>query len=161
MTPTYSSLIKVGTLLGALVLVGVGCAKPVPSPRALRSPLKAQPTAQAPVGPPEAVPQPPKELGEPSLLPISGEATVNMTAAGFSPAEQTVTTGTTVTFKNEDTAPHWVASDPHPLHTGLPGFDAGAAIAPKSAYQFIFMAPGTYGFHDHPNPSVRGRIVVR
>ncbi len=72
-----------------------------------------------------------------------------------------VTAGSTVTFRNADTTPHGVASDPHPVHTGLPGFDAGGPIAPGETYEFTFTSPGTFGFHNHLNPSLRGTVVVK
>jgi plastocyanin len=83
-----------------------------------------------------------------------------MTSSGFSPAEVTVKPGTTVVFKNTDTQAHWPASNPHPVHTDLPGFDAKKGIAPGGSYSFVFSKVGVWGFHDHMHPSNGGHVTV-
>ncbi len=91
----------------------------------------------------------------------SGAAEVDMTANGFSPSSITVKQGTVVTFKNTDTQPHWPASNPHPTHTDLPGFDALQQVQPGQTYSFTFNKIGTWGYHDHINPSeFRGSVTV-
>ena len=82
----------------------------------------------------------------------SGTAEIDITSAGFSPAAITVKSGTVVTFKNLDSAQHWPASNPHPTHTDLPGFDALKGLATGETYSFTFTQVGTWGFHDHLNP---------
>jgi hypothetical protein len=62
--------------------------------------------------------------------------------------------GGTVTF----TGPNlWIASDFHPIHSDLPGFDAKGA---KESYSFIFDTKGRWGFHNHLRASDTGTIVV-
>ncbi len=87
--------------------------------------------------------------------------TISATASGFSPQSVTIASGTTVTFKNNGSASVWPASNPHPIHNGLPGFDAKAGIKPGETYSFTFTKTGTFGFHDHLNPSVGGTIIVQ
>lgn len=87
--------------------------------------------------------------------------TVTITAAGVSPKTLTVSAGTTVTFVNTDTIAHQLASDPHPSHSGLPGFDN---TAKSSSYSFTFTKKGTFGYHDHLDPfnnSTKGTIIVQ
>ncbi|MEO8065476.1 MAG: cupredoxin domain-containing protein [Candidatus Doudnabacteria bacterium] len=91
---------------------------------------------------------------------LSGTTEIDMTSSGFIPADITVKAGTTVVFKNTDTEGHWVASNPHPLHTVLPGFDALQTIATGNTYAYTFTKVGTWGFHDHTNPSMHGSVIV-
>jgi len=85
---------------------------------------------------------------------------VEITADGFSPATITVKVGTTVKWENEGIALAWPASDPHPAHTGLAGFDALAGLAKDATYSFTFTTVGTYGYHDHLNPTHTGSVQV-
>lgn len=81
--------------------------------------------------------------------------------AGFSPAVQEVGAGTTVVFKNESSGPLWMASDPHPVHSGLVGFDALKGFSAGQSYSFTFQKAGTWGYHNHLHPSHTGKIVVK
>jgi plastocyanin len=90
-----------------------------------------------------------------------GTVTISMTDTGFSPATVTVKLGTTVRFVNNGQAPHWPASDPHPIHNGLPGFDAKHGLQTGEEYSFTFTKVGTWGFHDHLNISSRGAVIVQ
>lgn len=100
----------------------------------------------------------------PTVLPVeesSGEVvTVSMTDTEFSPETITVTQGNTVKFVNNGQAPRWPASDVHPTHKGLPGFDASKGIATGDEYTFTFTKVGTWSFHDHLNPQLTGSVVV-
>jgi plastocyanin len=96
----------------------------------------------------------------PSPAPTSGPVTVTIMSSGYSPNNITVKSGTTVTFVNNDTKGHWPASNPHPTHTDLPGFDAHKSIPPGSSYSFVFTKVGTWGFHDHLFPTQGGKIIV-
>ncbi|MEO6077188.1 MAG: hypothetical protein ABIP54_00175, partial [Candidatus Andersenbacteria bacterium] len=64
--------------------------------------------------------------------------TISMTDTGISPAEITIKAGTTVTFVNNGTELHWPASDPHPIHTDLSGFDAKRGLSNGELYRFTF-----------------------
>jgi plastocyanin len=48
-------------------------------------------------------------------------ATITITASGVSPSSVTIASGNRVTFVNNDTVVHEMASDPHPIHTDCPG----------------------------------------
>lgn len=87
--------------------------------------------------------------------------TVSMTDTGISPTAITVKAGTTVTFKNTGTTPHWPASDPHPIHTDLSGFDAKRGLESGDFYRFTFTKVGTFGMHDHLHQSFRATITVQ
>jgi hypothetical protein len=61
--------------------------------------------------------------------PPPASATITITAAGADPREVTIRVGRRVTFVNQDTVPHDMNSDPHPLHTDCPSLDAVAFLA--------------------------------
>ena len=78
----------------------------------------------------------------------------------FVPATIEIPVNSYVVWTNVDNLPHFVASNPHPLHTDLPGLSSGL-IKPEVKYEFQFIRPGSWGYHDHLNPSVGGTIVVK
>lgn len=84
----------------------------------------------------------------------------------FSPKELVVTSGTTVYFVDESSGnrPMYVASAPHPAHTDYPGFDAMVVLGryPQKGenFSFTFTKKGSWGYHDHNNPSAQGIITV-
>lgn len=88
-------------------------------------------------------------------------AAVGINDDGFSPAEITVAPGTTVIFINNGQAAHWPASDPHPLHIRLPGFDAKRALQTGEEYSFTFVKTGSWTYHDHLNSAVKGTVIVK
>jgi len=86
---------------------------------------------------------------------------VTITAAGVSPKTLTVTAGTVVTFVNTDTISHQIASDPHPAHGGLSGFDNTSS---SQSYAFTFTKKGSFSYHDHQdssNSAMKGTIIVQ
>lgn len=86
---------------------------------------------------------------------------VDLTDNGFSPASVTIKKGETVKFVNKSTGPMGVASNPHPTHTDYPGFDQNkSASQGQKEYDFTFEKVGTWGYHNHLNPSVTGTVVV-
>ena len=80
--------------------------------------------------------------------------------AGFSPMILRIKVGQSVTFKNASSAGLWVASNPHPVHTGLPTFDGGKSIIKGESYIFTFNKIGSWSFHNHLKSSHEGTIVV-
>lgn len=89
---------------------------------------------------------------------------VTITKNGVSPKSVTVKAGTAVSFVNNDTVVHHIASNPHPTHTDVPGFDDVATSAPGGTYTFVFTTKGTFGYHDHENPNAsafHGTVVVQ
>ncbi len=78
----------------------------------------------------------------------------------FVPSTVNIKVGDYVVFRNNSDKNFWPASAMHPTHTEYPGFDAKQPIAPGGKYQFQFEKVGTWGFHDHLNPTAFGSIVV-
>lgn len=85
---------------------------------------------------------------------------VDITDTGFSPSEISVTMGTEVRWTNTGTAPHVVSSNSHPEHDELADFDAVDPIGPGSTYTYKFTSSGTFGYHDHLNPTMNGKVTV-
>lgn len=100
---------------------------------------------------------------------------IEMTAAGFTPANLTIKKGDMVQFVNKDARNWWPASAVHPTHAVYSGtslsehcsdgandaFDACQGIAPGASWSFTFDKAGTWGYHDHLRSSVRGTIIVQ
>lgn len=93
-------------------------------------------------------------------------ATITITSAGLSAASVTVAVGQTVTFVNNDSRSHEIASNPHPQHGSCPSIERGLATLAAGQTRLTqgFAGAGTCGFHDHlndTNQSLQGSIVIR
>ena len=99
-------------------------------------------------------------------------ATITYNGSSFSPASVTVKQGGSVTFTSA-TGNMWVASAPHPTHTGYDGTSRGehcaagyTGAAPFDqckagpSYTFTFNKVGTWLFHDHMNAGAHGSVTV-
>jgi plastocyanin len=93
-------------------------------------------------------------------------ATITITATGVSPQQVNITVGQSVTFVNNDTRLHEMASDPHPNHGSCPGIEAGIGTLAAGQTKLTqgFANTGTCVYHDHLNSgtaSLQGTIVIR
>ena len=93
-------------------------------------------------------------------------ATITITAAGVSAKSVTVPVGQTVTFVNNDSRAHEMASDPHPQHGSCPSMEAGLGTiaAGQTKVTHAFANAGTCGYHDHQdasNSALLGTIIVQ
>ena len=102
------------------------------------------------------------------------EVTVTYTDSGYSPKTLTVKVGTAVTFKNESSGNMWTASAMHPTHivysgtalkdhcpdTANTSFDGCRAGPPGSSWSFTFNKVGEWGYHNHVDASMFGKIIV-
>jgi plastocyanin len=83
----------------------------------------------------------------------------------MSTTDVTISVGQSVTFVNNGSRGHQIASDPHPSHTDCPGINALATIAVgQTKLTNAFSSAGSCGFHDHNEPDNRGlqgRITIR
>ncbi len=96
-----------------------------------------------------------------ATTPAAAETTtINITETGFSPATLTVAAGTNVSFINNGQAPHWPASDLHPTHNILPGFDSKRGLETGDSYTYTFDKAGTWRCHDHLLPQNTCTIIV-
>jgi plastocyanin len=85
--------------------------------------------------------------------------TVSINNFAFNPDVLHIAVGATVRWINEDSFLHQIASNPHPVHTDLPGLDSGNLSAGRS-YDFTFTEAGTFGYHCHLHPFMEGKIIV-
>jgi plastocyanin len=103
----------------------------------------------------------------PSDPPVSGPSgrTINITASGVSPATLTVAAGTRVTFTNNDSRAHDMASNPHPEHTDCPELNqVGFLQAGQARESGNLNTVRTCRYHDHNQPnntSLQGSIVIQ
>jgi plastocyanin len=117
---------------------------PTPSPTPTTSPLSTSSPVSSPVS-----------------TATAAVTTIAITDTGFSPATVTIAAGSRVNFVNNGQGLHWPASDPHPVHSDLPGFDSKKGLTTGEIYSFTFTTPGSWGFHDHLNPAAKGTVVVQ
>jgi plastocyanin len=101
----------------------------------------------------------------PSPTPAPGGATITITSSGVSPRTVTISVGSSVTFVNNDTRAHDMASDPHPVHTECPAINAVGFLQPgQSRTTGTLNTARTCGFHDHnrdTDTSLQGSIVIQ
>ena len=93
-------------------------------------------------------------------------ATITLTSAGVSAATVTIAVGQTVTFINNDSKSHEMASNPHPQHGSCPSVESGHGViaAGQTKVTHNFGNAGTCGYHDHQddtNTRFQGSIVVQ
>lgn len=87
------------------------------------------------------------------------EIMISENADGFSPATLTVKKGTTVVFTNKSGSLVSINSANHPTHLLYPKLNLGEIEAGQSK-SLQFNDVGSFGFHDHLNPSRFGKVIV-
>jgi plastocyanin len=101
----------------------------------------------------------------PTPTPTPSGSTITITASGVSPRSVTIPSGSRVTFVNNDTRVHDMASDPHPDHTTCPAInDVGFLQPGQSRTTGNLTTVRTCGFHDHnrdTDTSLQGSIVIQ
>lgn len=98
--------------------------------------------------------------------PGTSGATITISNAGVvSPAAVTINPGESVTFINNDSRSHEIASNPHPQHTDCPAINAlGVLQAGQTRVTNALTTSRTCGFHDHnddTNRNLQGTITIR
>lgn len=88
------------------------------------------------------------------------EIDVIRTERGFEPSRVYIRKGDSVIFSSVTGVPFWPASDSHPTHSLYPEFDPQGALLPGETWRFTFDRSGVWGFHDHLDPFIKGKIVV-
>lgn len=95
------------------------------------------------------------------VTPAATTVTVTYNGTSFSPSMLSIRIGDSVKFVNNSSGRMWVASDPHPQHTDLPGFDEKASASKGQSWTYIFTVAGAHGYHNHANPSATGTVTVQ
>ena len=86
--------------------------------------------------------------------------TISYNGSSFSPSSLTVKIGATIKITNQSSTALSFNSNPHPVHTDEPELNVGAIDAGQSK-TFKVTKPGSWGYHNHLDPSQTGTIVVR
>jgi len=69
--------------------------------------------------------------------------------------------GTAVTFVNQAQNQNiWIASNPYPANSDLPGFNSGKGLKFGESYTYVFNQLGNWGYHNDLNYNVGGTIRV-
>lgn len=79
---------------------------------------------------------------------------------GFTPTNIVIFPGDTVVWQNKSGKDIKVSSNPHPTHADYTPLNLDVTKA-NGEISLSFPTKGTYGYHDHLNPSHLGMIVVQ
>ncbi len=107
-------------------------------------------------------------------IPEPIEHIVEITNEGFVPKTLKIKKGDKVTWINKIVTKIRPAGDVHPTHTNYPGssvikcgtaaekeaFDACRELLNGESYSFVFNEVGSWGYHDHLQPSKDGKVIV-
>jgi len=85
---------------------------------------------------------------------------VNYNGSSFSPPVVTIQPNDTVTWTNQSTNFLELSSDPHPIHTDYPPLNLGL-INSGTSKSLTFPTVGSYGYHNHLQPSATGTVIVQ
>lgn len=91
---------------------------------------------------------------------IGNSSTVRVTSTGFQPMNLTISAGTTVVWMNGSGVDVSINSNDHPTHLLYPPLNLGR-VSDGGQVSLTFNTPGTYGYHNHLNPSQTGTITVQ
>lgn len=101
----------------------------------------------------------PSQTQAPSSTQSETQNTITFTKSGFSPDNLTIKVGTRVNWKNDSGGELSVNSNPHPQHTDYSALNIGE-IEKGESKGLVFDKAGTFGYHNHYNPSQKGTIIV-
>ncbi len=101
--------------------------------------------------------------------------TIIITDEGYSPQTLNIGEGDKVVWRHEGTQQNWPASASHPTHKVYPNsgiekcgteeedviFDACRGLVNGDVWSFTFNEKGSWDYHDHLHPDLRGTIIVK
>jgi plastocyanin len=158
MNKTLIAVLVIIVAVGGFFLFFKKSAAPVISDKTTSAGLETINTASPKVN---GVPVETSAKMETGAVATKSTITVTYSDSGFSPKSVTIKKGEAVTFVNESSGGMSVASDPHPTHTDYPGFDQFKSLEKgQKSYTFTFEKIGSWGYHNHINPSMTGTVVV-
>lgn len=94
-----------------------------------------------------------------TATPDSGIMLVTFNGTSFIPSQTTVKAGNQIRFTNRSNNTVDVDSDPHPAHTSDIDLNIGS-IAPGASKTVTVTQKGSFGIHDHLNPTIVAKITV-
>jgi plastocyanin len=90
------------------------------------------------------------------------KAQITISKAKFSPSVIDVKTGQVVIWTNQDSEPHWIASDPYPKNDTLKSLNSDGPLQTNESYTHTFDKTGTYTYHDQLHPyDIKGTVRVK
>lgn len=113
------------------------------------APTNAQPAEQTPVSQTDQTPAPVSNTPAPAATTVS----VAISGFKFAPATITINKGDTVTWTNNDSAPHTV--------TGDNGGPSSGQLSKGQSYSYTFTAAGTFPYHCAVHPMMTATVVVK
>lgn len=122
--------------------------QPTPSPQQNPSPSPAPTPAPTPTPSPTPTPTP---TPTPQQTPATASVTIQNFA--FSPATLTIAKGTIVTWTNQDSASHTIASDTSSFFS--------QSLSTGQSFSFTFSQTGTFPYHCGIHPSMTATIIVQ
>ena len=87
-------------------------------------------------------------------------ATIIYSNNGFSPSTTSVKAGDVVAVSNTSTSDLQMQSNPHPAHTDDTDLNVGV-VKTGATKNFSVTKTGTFGFHNHLNPSDTAEITIQ
>ena len=90
----------------------------------------------------------------------SAAATITYDGSTFSPQQTTVKSGETVKITNNSQQEMSFNSDPHPVHTDDTDLNVGT-VEPGQSKTFTVTKKGSFGYHNHLDPSQTGQITIQ
>ena len=153
-------------ILTSIFLYGCGNSAPTSQPNANQPAVEnAQPTTPSalpeaqnpPTAPNYPTPHIPPSSPMPPVAPTaansaeSAKQIISIKDFAFNPSDLTVSVGTTVLWKNEDSAPHRIKSV---------GF-ASDILSEGQSFEYKFETAGTYDYFCVLHRSMRGQIIVK
>ena len=97
-----------------------------------------------------------------TYIDMTGEqaVTIDLKNIQFTQAKVIISSGTMVTWVNDDPVEHFINSDPHPSHNVLPELNS-EGMETGDTFSYTFDEPGEWSYHCSAHADVmRGNVVV-
>ena len=94
---------------------------------------------------------------------VESAASVTFSDSGVSPSTVTIKSGESLTWVNNSSKSVQVGGANHPTHTlnkELTNGEFVTDLAPGASATVTLVKKGTWGYHNHLDPSVTGKVVV-
>ena len=143
------NLFSLFAIVTGLVLLGAGCSN---APTNTQSPAEIQPTVTVP--PTSSIPQAlPTSTEKKVLETVINRVNVVISNFSFQPKSLSIPVGSTVTWTNNDSAPHTISADDG-------SFDSGN-MAPGSNFSHTFSTSGNVLYHCAFHSSMHGSVEIK
>ena len=156
-------------LVGIVIIVGFAIVLNIPGTSENDNGVKTEengetnPNGQEPDA--EAYVSPENGMVSP-VVPLSAQSDyiIDITTAGFSPAELTIKKGESIIWTNRSKAGHWIepiGDNIYPEEGDCGSkLDSCVALRLGESFKVTFNVAGVWGFHDKLNPEFSGTITV-